>query len=209
MPAVHKWQVHKTRVFPGTVPNLNLLTWNILNLSTKTVVCTGSSVCHEWHNPTMNYERRCSADRAPSKEMKAQHFFRKVTARWPVLMAVRDHHYHPRCFLKHPKCFPRVGLRMTHSYFNRMRADFLLAEPSCQFDTQHVSLPSLSVENRHLSQTILDDGSGVTWLFSVCWVEITTQGIVSLGVLADELLGRRSEHRASARKFTCCIRNWL
>ena len=80
MPAVHKWQVHKTSVFPGTVPNLNLLTWNTLNLSTKTVVCTGSSLCHEWHNPTMCYEPRCSAGRAPS-EMKAQRFFRKVTAR--------------------------------------------------------------------------------------------------------------------------------
>ena len=81
MPAVHKWQVHKTSVFPGTVPNLNLLTWNTLNLSTKTVVCTGSSLCHEWHNPTMCYESRCSAGRAPSKEMKTQRFFRKVTAR--------------------------------------------------------------------------------------------------------------------------------
>ena len=136
-----------TSVFPGSVPNLNLLTRNTLNLSTKEVVSTGWSLCCEWPSPRTHYE---PMGRAPSKEIQAQCFFRRVSSWWQKLTIVKRESA-SKVFSQTPKLLFQVGLRMTHSFFHRMRAEFVLADPNCQVHTQYVSLECLNTENTHLS----------------------------------------------------------
>lgn len=48
-----------------------------------------------------------------------------------------------------------MGVRMTHSCSQKMRAQFWQADPNCQVHTQQVSLQCLSTENIPLSQTTM------------------------------------------------------
>ena len=155
-------------LFPESVPELEVLTLNKLNLSKRQVVWSGWSPCRDWHMPTTHYEPRCSTCRPPSKEIQVQCFFRKGM-HWPEKLTVVKRESAPKMFFSNTQIVFLSGFENDTSCFHRMKAEFLLANTNCQVHIQHVSLQWLSTENTYLSQTTFRYGSGVYWLISVWW----------------------------------------